>query len=156
MTQTADSIHLFTDASLVRAGCTAIDWRDAVQQATGLLVRAGYVTERYPEKVIAVIERYGPYTVIAPGLALVHAQPSADSLRTGAAAAAFPDGVDFGHAYHDPVSLVIAVASTSPAAHIDLIASIAARLEADATLVQRAIAAPTSDSLRETLLGLAD
>lgn len=132
---------LFTDDALIRAGGTAEDWRDAVRQTAGLLVDGGYVTRRYPDKVVSVIDRYGPYIVIAPGLALVHAQPSVESLKPGAAAMTFPEGVSFGHAHFDPVGLVIAIATTNPAAHIGVIADIAAQLEHDSRIVDRAIRA---------------
>lgn len=142
---------IFTDPQLVRAGGTAVDWRDAVKQTTGLLVSEGYVTRRYPDKVIAVIDRYGPYTVIAPGLALVHAQPSPDSVKPGAAAMTFPDGVNFGHAHFDPVGLVIAIATTNPSAHIELIADIASQLEHDGGIVVRAIRASSDTALVKAL-----
>ncbi|WP_193127565.1 PTS sugar transporter subunit IIA [Gulosibacter sediminis] len=142
---------IFTDPGLVRAGGKAVDWRDAVRQTTRLLVSAGYVTRRYPDKVIAVIDRYGPYTVIAPGLALVHAQPSADSIKPGVAAMTFPEGVNFGHAHFDPVGLVIAIATTNPSAHIELIADIASQLEHDGGIVDRAIRASTDAALVDAL-----
>ncbi|MFD2757880.1 PTS sugar transporter subunit IIA [Gulosibacter faecalis] len=142
---------LFTDPKLVLAGAKATDWRDAVRQSTALLVREGYVTRQYPGKVISVIDRYGPYTVIAPGLALVHAQPSADSLKAGTAAVTFPDGVAFGHAHFDPVGLVIAVATTNAAAHIEVIADIAAQLERDGGIVDRAVRAKTDAELYAAL-----
>lgn len=142
---------IFTDERLIRSGGKATDWRDAVRQTTGLLVSNGYATRRYPDKVVSVIDRYGPYTVIAPGLALVHAQPSADSLQSGAAAMTFPDGVNFGHAHFDPVGLVIAIATTNAAAHIGVIADIASQLEHDSGIVVRAIRASSDAALVNVL-----
>ena len=132
---------------LVRVGAKAADWREAVEIAGGLLVDAGCAREGYPARLVDVIEKYGPYMVVAPNLALVHAQPGPEALQPALCAVAFPDGVNFGHAHFDPVGLVIALVTTNPAEHLGVIAAVATALEQDAGLVHRAVRTPTVDGL---------
>lgn len=135
------------DSSLVWHGARADDWREAVDIAGGLLVDAGCAKVGYAARLIEVIDKYGPYMVIAPNLALVHAQPGSDSVEAGLAAVTFPDGVNFGHAHFDPVGLVIAIVTTSTAEHLDVIAGIATSLERNPELVRQAVRADGAEAL---------
>lgn len=140
-------IELQFDASMVRRGAHANHWREAVEIAGGMLVEAGCVRPGYTKKLIDVIDKFGPYIVIAPGLALVHAQPSADSLKRGLVAVTFPDGVNFGHAHYDPVGLVVAISTMNPSQHLDVVAGIANGLDGDDTLVLSAVRAKSDQDL---------
>jgi PTS system ascorbate-specific IIA component len=59
---------------------------------------------------IGVIEEFGAYVVIAPGLALAHARPGADVRREGLAVVTLAEAVPFGHPHNDPVRVVIGLA----------------------------------------------
>lgn len=144
-------LELRFDASMVRRGAKAQDWRDAVEIASKLLVKARCVRPGYTKKLIDVIDKFGPYIVIAPGLALVHAQPSSDSLQRGLVAVTFPEGVNFGHAHNDPVGLVVAISTMNASQHLDVVAGIANGLDDDDTLVQRAVRADSDEELVELI-----
>ncbi|WP_176386600.1 PTS sugar transporter subunit IIA [Gulosibacter sp. 10] len=137
------------NTGMVRRGLPAAGWREAVTAAGDLLVDGRCVRRGYTEKLVDIIERFGPYMVIAPGLALVHAQPSADSLQRGISAVTVPDGVDFGHSHYDPVSLVIGLSTTNASEHLDIVAGIANDLEGSEGLVARAAAAESDEALVE-------
>lgn len=147
----ATGVQLRFGESLVRRGAQAETWRDAVKTAGDLLVTAGCARRSYPDKLIGVIEKYGPYMVIAPNLALVHAQPGPETLERGLAAVTFPDGVNFGHAHYDPVGLVIAITTTNAAEHLDVVAGIATALDGDEKLVSSAVRAKSDEALVELL-----
>lgn len=144
-------LELRFDASMVRRGATANNWRKAVEIAGGMLVNAKCVRPGYTKKLIDVIENFGPYIVIAPGLALVHAQPSSDSLQRGLVAVTFPDGVNFGHAHYDPVGLVVAISTMNASQHLDVVAGIANGLDGDDELVGHAIRAESDEQLVEII-----
>lgn len=124
---------------LVRIGNRAEEWKSVVTLAGDLLVGAGCAREGYQQRLIAVIERFGPYMVIAPNLALVHAQPGPDVVKNGLSAITLPEGVNFGHPHFDPVGLVIGLTSTNPAQHLEVIAGVATSLENDPALVRTAV-----------------
>lgn len=144
-------LDLRFDETMVRRGAKAANWRGAVEIAGELLVGARCVRPGYTRKLIDVIDKFGPYIVIAPGLALVHAQPSSDSLQRGLVAVTFPDGVNFGHAHNDPVGLVVAISTMNASQHLDVVAGIANGLDGDDTLVSKAVRASSDGELVELI-----
>ncbi len=97
-------------ADAIRLQATAADWQDATRQVGSLLVRQGVTEARYTEAMIALTLREGPYMVVAPGTALMHAEPQEGALRLGMALATLRKPVLFGHTDHDPVDLLFAFA----------------------------------------------
>lgn len=54
------------------------DWRDAVRASYKPLLRDRIVNENYINSVIDCIEKYGPYIVIAPNIAMPHSSEGAE------------------------------------------------------------------------------
>jgi PTS system ascorbate-specific IIA component len=103
---------------------SAVDWRECFQLAGNALVASRRVTESYIEEMIQAFEELGPYMVIAPGIALAHARPSAAVLETGLSIVTLKEPVAFGSANNDPVRLVIGLAAVDHDSHIDLMAAL--------------------------------
>lgn len=57
------------------------DWREALRQACGPLIADGTVTDQYAQDVIDCVEKYGPYIVLFPGVAMPHAQEGSAQVR---------------------------------------------------------------------------
>jgi PTS system ascorbate-specific IIA component len=112
-------------ASAVTIDAVASDWRQAVERAGEALVRAGSTTPEYTPRMIQVIDEFGAYIVIAPGLALAHARPGPDVLRDGLSVVTLAEPVLFGHPHNDPVGVVIGLAVTSSDAHVTSVAELA-------------------------------
>ncbi|WP_311477455.1 PTS sugar transporter subunit IIA [uncultured Gulosibacter sp.] len=144
-TDTRIQVHF--DEHLVRLGSDATTWQDAVTQAGDLLVQAGCARQGYQRRLISVIDRFGPYMVIAPNLALVHAQPGPDVVRNGLSAVTLPDGVNFGHPHFDPVGLVVGITTVSSAQHLGVIAAVATALEHSPELVGAAVRSKQPEKL---------
>lgn len=125
MTPGAGTVALRFDASCVRQRVRAATWQDAVGAVGRVLAEHGFATAAYGAHMIEVIDRFGPYVVIAPGVALVHARPGRDTLANGLAVIALDEPVAFGHPHYDPVQLVLGVAVTRPEEHLTVVASIA-------------------------------
>lgn len=136
--RTDGRIELRFDASCVRSDVQARDWRDAVAQVATLLVEHGFATPEYGRHMTEVIERFGPYVVIAPGIALVHARPGRDTLANGMGVLALAEPVAFGHPHYDPVRLVIGVAMTKPEDHLSVVASMANAIDEGGVLERTA------------------
>ena len=103
----------------------AADWRAAVLVAGEALEAGGMTTAEYGPRMVAMVEEFGAYIVIAPGLALAHARPGADVLRSGMAVVTLSEPVVFGHPYNDPVSVVIGLAVITADEHVTGIAELA-------------------------------
>ncbi|MDI9903170.1 PTS sugar transporter subunit IIA [Rhodococcus sp. IEGM 1409] len=123
----------------------ATDWKDAVQQAATLLVDAGAAESTYPAACVRVVEENGPYIVLAPGIALVHARPEDGGNSVGIAAARTTPPVAFGHPQNDPVDVLLAFCTTDPDAHVDAVRALAKALSSG--LAQRLRDAQDSDAM---------
>jgi PTS system ascorbate-specific IIA component len=102
----------------------ANDWKQAIELAGSGLVQSGRTTPSYTQAMVDAFEELGPYMVIAPGIALAHARPSAEVLSTGLSLVTLSESVHFGNTTNDPVSLVIGLAATDHDGHIDLMAAL--------------------------------
>lgn len=111
--------------SAVTVGAHAADWREAVQLAGEALARSGATEQGYAARMIQVIEEFGAYIVIAPGLALAHARPGPDVNTDGLAVVILDEPVVFGHPHNDPVSVVLSLAVSTPEAHVTSVAELA-------------------------------
>jgi PTS system ascorbate-specific IIA component len=109
----------------VRLRAAATDWRSAVRIAGGVLAETGATDPAYSQRMIDVIEEFGAYVVIAPGLALAHARPGPDVHSDGLSLVTLESPVSFGHAHNDPVHVVIGIAVTTADAHVTGIAELA-------------------------------
>lgn len=130
------------------------DWRAAVVAAGDLLVETGSTTPAYTDQMLAALDKYGPYIVIAPGFALAHAQASDDVLSTGMSFISLSEPVEFGHDTNDPVQLVAGLASKDHDAHMAALQQLAMFLSTADTMEQLQQAA-TAEELC-AVLGLGD
>lgn len=93
-------------------------WKEAIKNAGNMLMREGVVEQRYVEAMIRAIEEHGPYVVIAPGIALVHARPEDGVNEVCMSLLVCPEGVPFGNPEKDPVQLVFAFGAVDDNQHL--------------------------------------
>lgn len=139
--------------SAIRARAHAADWQAAVRLAGDGLVASGATDPAYTDEMIAAVEQFGPYIVIAPGIALAHSRTSPAVKHTGLSWVGLDEPVAFGHEVNDPVSLVIGLAATDHDGHLAVMAELAGVL-ADESQVAALLAATTPEDVR-ALLGAA-
>lgn len=126
MADTSLSTLLPVDA--IVTGIAVEDWRAAIRAAGELLVAGGVATSDYIGQMQAAVDEYGPYIVIAPGLALAHARPSEAVRHTGMSWASLARPVAFGHPQNDPVELVIGLAAVDHDGHSGALSRLARML----------------------------
>jgi PTS system ascorbate-specific IIA component len=134
----------------IRLRAHADDWRQAVLLAGEALVAAGATTAAYAARMVKVVDDFGSYIVIAPGLALAHARPGPDVLHDALAVVTLEEPVRFGHAHNDPVSVVLALAVTRNDGHVNLLAELA-NVFNDPNATAMIAAARTADEVRAVL-----
>lgn len=134
------------DVTAVAVQVHAADWRSAVTHTGDALVASGSVQPGYAARMIEVIEDYGPYVVIAPGLALVHARPGRDVLHDGLAVVTLAEPVTFGHPHNDPVRVLLGLASTGADDHVTGVAALA-NLFNDPEVLPRLADAPDAQTV---------
>jgi len=57
------------------------DWREAIRMSCEVLEADGTVEANYKEDIIACVEKYGPYIVIMPDVAIPHSQEGATGVN---------------------------------------------------------------------------
>jgi PTS system ascorbate-specific IIA component len=140
----------------VLLGARVDDWRQAVRESGRALTRAGATRDTYTDRMIGVIEEFGAYVVIAPGLALAHARPGPDVIHEGISVVTLATPVEFGHPHNDPVSVIIGLAVASAEEHVASVARLA-NVFNDQQVIARIAEASTADQVRELLrLGVGD
>ena len=112
----------------VRARVQVDTWQEATEAAGQLLVSAGLVEARYVAAMQRVLQELGPYAVIAPGIALLHARPDDGVLAPCLALITLSQAVEFGSEQNDPVDLVFALGAVDKTAHIAALQELAGLL----------------------------
>ncbi|NMC47790.1 MAG: PTS sugar transporter subunit IIA [Chloroflexi bacterium] len=133
---------------LVEINVAARNWEEAIRAAGKLMVASGAVETRFPEAMIRVAKEFGPYIVVAPGIALPHAQPEDGVLKASIAVVRLNEAVNFGNADNDPVFLVVALAAIDHEEHIQGLMEVANVL-GNEQCVEKLKAAKTKEELRE-------
>ena len=130
----------------------SVDTRSAAIEIAGeLLVQSGKAKHSYVASMLEAVERFGPYIVIAPGIALAHGKPSEDVIETGLSLLVLKQAIEFHHSQNDPVQLVFGLAATDHESHIETMAKLA-ELLSDQDRVSTLLTSSDSDQIR-VLLG---
>lgn len=145
------SLPPLPDSAIV-LGDDASEWRAAVRSVGRALARSGATSEAYTERMIGVLEEFGAYIVIAPGLALAHARPGPDVVRNGLSVVTLAEPVPFGHPHNDPVRVVVGLAVTGADEHVASVAGLA-NVFNERTAIERLASARTIDEVRQVFDG---
>ena len=105
------------------------DWKEAVEVSVQPLVDTGGVKEAYTTAVIESLQEKGPYVVITPHLALLHARPDEKVLRDCLSFTLLEEPVKFGHDKFDPVDLLFSFAAENNEDHMQAIQELATLLQ---------------------------
>ena len=108
----------------IRLHVSALDCKDAIQKAADILIGKGNITQQYVEEMMDVFQTYGPYFVLAPGMAFAHSKPSDSVKKTSLSMITLDEPVNFGSEKNDPVYLVCVIASQNNHDHLDMLKSI--------------------------------
>ena len=122
----------------------------AIELVGELLVASGKATNSYVQSMLEAVEKFGPYIVIAPGIALAHGKPSDAVIETGLSLLVLESAIEFQHSQNDPVQLVFGLAATDHESHIELMAELAQFLS-DQERVNSLLTCSDSAQIRDVL-----
>jgi len=125
-------------------------WEDVVDRAGALLLRVGAIWPSYIKAMKDMIRLYGPYVVIAPGAALLHASPEMGGKHLAMSLVVLRTPVPFGHELHDPVRLALAFSSIDYRTHARAVGE-AMRLLSEKDLVRSILEAPSEKDILKTV-----
>lgn len=87
-----------------------LDWKEGIIAAGELLLWQKKITVNYLQQMIDLVIKYGPYIVIAPGVALAHASPLDGVLAPAVSLIRLKTPVSFGEHQYSPVLTILACA----------------------------------------------
>lgn len=119
-------------------------WEDAIAVAVQPLVDGGYVTPAYVEGIIENTYKFGPYFVLAPDLALLHARPEQGVISQQLAVTVLREGVEFKEG--ESVRVLVTLAAESPDSHIDVM-RVLATMFSDPKNIEKVATASTADDI---------
>lgn len=106
----------------IQTNVDAKDWKDAVTKTGKLLLKQGFIEDRYIDAMINKVEELGTYIVIAPHIAMPHARPEDGVKETSIAIVTLKTPLNFGHEKNDPVKLILALAAEDNETHLETLA----------------------------------
>jgi len=92
---------------------------DAIRCCVAPLVNDRVVDEAYAMDIIEQLDAFGPYMVISPHIALIHAKHKHVNEAVGFSFVHFENGIKFNHQQYDPVHIVITLATEQPQIHLN-------------------------------------
>ena len=89
----------------------SLSWKQAIHQAALPLLQEGRIKASYVEKMIWAVDALGPYMVILPHVAFVHAAPDDGVIRNGISCLRLQDSIPFGDKKSVDVKVIFVIAS---------------------------------------------
>ena len=122
------------------------NWEDAIKGVGNLLISSKQIEEGYINSMINSVKELGPYIVLSQGFALAHAAPNSETVHEPSLAiVTLKNPVKFGSP-NDPVKVLMCLACTDKATHLDLLSKAAKKLMQD-HFVENAARCETLDEL---------
>ncbi|MDO4633432.1 MAG: PTS sugar transporter subunit IIA [Eubacteriales bacterium] len=120
-------LKTFVEQNHYKFAKSAADWKEAVRMSCETLEADGTIEANYKEDIIACLEKYGPYIVIAPMVAMPHSQEGATGVnKTAIGFMKLEEPVSFDP--EDPEKdavLFFTLASCNPDQHLENMAKLA-------------------------------
>lgn len=154
MVKTKEDLKLEDIFTIDLVLCNArVNNRDEVIQRVGkLMYNAGKIKKQYIEAMTSMIDSLGPYVVIAPGIALLHARPEDGVVDPCLALMTLSVPVAFGHPENDPVDLAFGLAANDDQMHVKALTSLAKRL-ATSGIIEKLRKSQSREELIQVILG---
>ncbi|MDP0488518.1 MAG: BglG family transcription antiterminator [Fusobacterium sp. JB020] len=113
--------------NMIKVKGTAKNWRDAIREAGNILLDSNCITKDYIEGMVEVVEEYGDYIMLVPGVLFPHAQSTGNVNKTGFAFVRYNDEIEFLN--KKKIKFVIAFCSKDKKEHLNILNRIITEFE---------------------------
>lgn len=138
-------LHQLLSSEYIELDVECSDWREAVQKSAQILLKRGYIEERYITAMISNIEKNGPYVVLTKGFAMPHEGLDCGALKVGMGMIRLRQPVCFGDAEFDPVEFVCCLSAVDHKSHLKAFFHLVNMLKDEMFLVELRAAKTKSD-----------
>ncbi len=105
----------------IRTGVSVLLPTEVIEKAGGLLLELNAIWPSYINAMKNLYNLYGPYMVIAPNTALLHAGPEMGSKQLAISLITLSNPIAFGHRVYDPVKIALAFSSPVNSVHTNIL-----------------------------------
>lgn len=130
------------------------DWREAIERASEPLLANKSINAKYVTAMENSVEKFGPYIVIGPGIALAHARPEDGVAKLDVSVASLAKPVEFGNEANDPVKIIFVLSAIDSYSHLNILKAIV-NLINKPNKIDELFEQDNKKSFKETLLGTA-
>ncbi|AZO94770.1 BglG family transcription antiterminator [Halocella sp. SP3-1] len=134
-----DSLLNLLDHDLIKLVDKLSDWEEGIALIGELLKKDRFIEETYVQRSIEIIKQKGPYVVIAPHIALVHARPEDGVIKKSIGLLIVKNGVKFNHRF-DPVHLIFMLVPKDRLSHLLVLEDLLKLIDTD-DLIKRILSA---------------
>lgn len=113
----------------IKLQVAAENWEDVVDHAGSLLLKITAIEPKYIDAMKALRLEHGPYMVIMPGIALLHAYPESGVKRLCMSMVTLLNPIYFGHPEYDPVFVAFALGAVDNNSHLRALSQLIEMLE---------------------------
>ncbi|QXN86056.1 PTS sugar transporter subunit IIA [Tetragenococcus halophilus] len=106
-------------------------WKEAIIYGGKILEEEGTIDRTYTNSMVESVEKFGPYIVIAPHIALAHASSKDGVHKIGMSLITLDKGINFGNKENDPVYTVICLAAIDHNSHLKALSELVEALKED-------------------------
>jgi mannitol/fructose-specific phosphotransferase system IIA component (Ntr-type) len=131
----------------IEFGLDITDYEEAIKEAGRCLQKGGFCTEKYVDALYSNAMFYGAYAIIANNVALLHARPSKEVIKTGVGVLTLANPIKFKPSNNEIVTTLIAFCATNEREHLEIISSIA-QILSDTDYCEKLYAADKEEFLR--------
>ena len=118
-------ISEFIKPSYIQLNVATEEWEDAIKVSCKPLIDDKTIDSSYVDGIIKSAKEFGPYFVIAEGVALPHCSNDNNVYRDALSIVTLKKPVRFGHELNDPVKYIFTLAPKETDSHINGLAELA-------------------------------
>ena len=141
-----DLVDVFLPQNIVFRSSVS-NWHEAVRLASQPLVQNGMILSQYTNAMIKIIEDYGPYMVLSPGVILLHARPTDGVQEVCLSALILDHGVAFTEE-SGAIDIAFVLGALDDTHHINVLAQLSSLIYQPEFLAALRAASKPADVLR--------
>lgn len=104
--------------NIIRLNIEAENWEEAVRLSYEPLLENGFITQKYIDETVRIMNSVGPYVVITKHTALLHTKPESGALSCAIGIGVLKNPINFGSAEHDPIKYVFSLSAIDNHTHL--------------------------------------
>lgn len=104
--------------NIIRLNIKTENWEDAVRFSYEPLLDGGFITQKYIDETVRIMNTVGPYVVITKHIALLHTKPESGTISCAMGIGVLEKPINFGSIEHDPIKYIFSLSAIDNHTHL--------------------------------------